>query len=88
LRFELFQKYKDKLSPLSVDVRGADGIYLQVANGQLSSEFVSDNFYPTHGEDFTYRVTLAAEGDDKLSYSVYSSTDGKTEKVEATKTAD
>ena len=89
IRFELLQKYNGKMSPLATGVRGADGIYLGVANAQLSGEFVSWNFYATHGEEFTYRVTLAAEGDDKLSYSVYCSIrGGETEKFEATKSVE
>jgi len=84
-RFEPYQKYEGKFSSNGADVRGADGIYLQVADGQLKGEFVSGNFYATHGQDFTYRVTLAAESNDTLSYSVYFSMDQSVTKKAATK---
>jgi hypothetical protein len=87
-RFELRYKYEGKFSSAALMVKGADGVYLQPVDGELKGEFISGNFYATHGEDFTYRVTLAAETNEKLSYSVYSSIDQVTKKVEATKIAE
>ncbi len=65
-------------------------IYLQPSEGKLVGQFVSGNFRPTHGVDFTYRVTLEKESPNTLRYSVWLSgngKDGRTETFEATKVA-
>ncbi len=65
-------------------------IYLQPSEGKLVGQFVSGAFRPTHGEDFTYRLTLEKKSPNTLRYSVWLSDDGKdgsTETFEATKVA-
>lgn len=60
-----------------------DGIYLQFAHGQMTAEFASINFLPTHGQEFRYKITLRMNGEDRLDYSLWSSISGETNAWEA-----
>jgi hypothetical protein len=76
---------KDKISWVEPMLKDTDGIYLKLSKGKLKGEFVSYSFYATHGEEYTYKITLDLISNNKLLYSVYSSIRGETEKLEATK---
>ena len=63
-----------------------DGIYLKPLDGKLIGKFVSYNFRATHGQPFTYNLTLELTSNNKLLYSVNSEL-GDGESTEATKTS-
>jgi ribosomal protein L40E len=89
-RFEFLPgfKYEGEMNWQKPMLENADGIYLKLINGKLKGEFVSSNFYATHGLDFTYRITLDIKSNNKLLYSVWSSIRGETDEREATKISD
>lgn len=87
-RFTPGYEYEGKIVWQSPMLKKADGIYLQLSNGMLKGKFVSANFYATHGQDFTYKITLDIKSDKKLLYSVHSSIRGVTDSSEATKISD
>lgn len=72
-RFRFVQgfEYQGNITWAETTVNHADGIYLKPLNGKLAGQFTSPDFRATHGHDFTYRVTLSLESDDKLIYSVF-----------------
>jgi len=86
-RIKFFRGYKDEgqISWTEPMLKNTDAIYLKPSNGKLTGEFVSSNLYATHGEEFTYKITLDAKSNNKLIYSVYSSIRGETDEREATK---
>lgn len=47
-----------------------DAIYLKPLDGKLKGSFVSYNFRPTHGQPFTYNITIEITSDDKLLYNM------------------
>lgn len=81
-------KYKGKFVWQETEVKNAEAIYLKPSKGKLQGKFVSSNFYPTHGEDLTYKITLEMKSKNKLLYSVWASKGGKTFIAEATKISD
>lgn len=80
--------YEGKIVWMTPYISNADGIYLKLVNGKMIGEFVSSNFYATHGMEFTYKITLDIKSKDKLLYSVFSSIRGETDIREATKISD
>ena len=84
-RFSRGYKYEGKIVWQEPMLKNASGIYLKPSNGKLKGQFISGNFYATHGEDFTYKITLDLKSDNKLLYSVWSSIRGETDTAEATK---
>lgn len=52
-------------------------IDLTAIKGRLKGQFVADCFRATHGLDFTYRLNLDLQPRGKMTYSVWSSQDGK-----------
>lgn len=78
--------YKGKISGfLGVMIRDADGIYLRPVNKRLVGTFVSPNFYATHGNEFTYKITCSLQSNNKLLYSLWSSIRGETDIQVATR---
>jgi hypothetical protein len=82
-KFMTGHKYKGNIEWQQPMLKNAKAIYLRPSNGQLKGQFVSGNFYATHGQDFLYKITLQSESGNKLIYSVWSSIDGKTDTKEA-----
>jgi hypothetical protein len=78
-------KYKGEFVWAEASIKNANGIYLKPLNEKLTREFVSSNFYATHGDKFTYKITLDLKYNNKLLYSVYSSIRGETDTREANK---
>jgi hypothetical protein len=69
--------------------KNENGIYLKLSNGKLVGEFISCNFYPTHAEEFTYKITLELKSNNRLHYTVYwSIRGGETVEKEAIKISD
>jgi WD40 repeat protein len=60
-------------------------IYLKLINGRLTATFVSINFRPTHGHEFTYKITCELKSNNKLHYSVSIKGRAEIDKHEATK---
>lgn len=87
-KFSRGYKYQGSIVWQKLMLTNAKNIYLKPSNGRLVGKFVSANFYATHGEDFTYQITLDLKSDKKMLYSVWSSVDKKTEIREATKISD
>jgi len=82
-------KYKGEFIWLVPEVRNADGIYLQFQNGKLQGEFVSPNFYATHGQEFNFRITLDPITEKKMVYNEWCSIyGGENKKREAMKIGD
>ncbi len=82
-------KYKGELIWTPAVIRNADGIYLQFQNGKLQGDFVSPNFYATHGQEFNFRITLDPIADNRMIYNIWCSIrGGETEKREAIKISD
>lgn len=88
--FKLFQVDKDKGKFVLVEtmLKNAKDIYLKPSKRKLQGKFVSSNFYPSHGGDVTYKITLEMKSDNKLLYSVWSDIRRVTDKFEATKVSD
>ena len=79
-------KYKGRIIWCPAEIANTDGIYLRSSNGQMKAEFVSSNFYPTHGDMCTYRITLDVLSINRILYTVYCSVrGGETDKLVATK---
>lgn len=64
-------------------LKNTDGIYLKRFGNQLKANFISSNFYPTHGKEFSYKISLDKKSKDILLYSVYSSIRGENKIKEA-----
>ena len=84
-KFSPGYKYENSILWNEPMLKNANGIYLKYVNGKLNGKFISGNFYATHGQDFTYKITLALKSDDKVTYSVNSSIRNETDVSEATK---
>jgi hypothetical protein len=85
-KFVTGYKYEGKIVWLhDIMLKNADGIYLTPSDGKLKGQFVSGNFYATHGQDFTYKIAIEIKSDNKLLYSVHSSIRGETDVHEAIK---
>uniref|UniRef100_C6DZB4 DZANK-type domain-containing protein n=1 Tax=Geobacter sp. (strain M21) TaxID=443144 RepID=C6DZB4_GEOSM len=84
-RFSPGYKYEGKYVWNDPILTNAKGIYLKYGNGKLKGKFISANFYATHGQYFTYRITLNLRSDDKVTYSVHSTIRDETDISEATK---
>lgn len=69
------------------EIKKANGIYLTPLGGKLTGKFVSSNFLPTHGRDFTYRITVSRKSDNKIAYSVWYS-GGRTDNFVAIRISD
>ncbi len=82
-------KYEGEIIWMQTVYGNADGIYLQFQNEKLQGEFVSPNFYATHGQEFNFRVTLDPIADNRMIYNIWCSIrGGETEKREAIKISD
>jgi hypothetical protein len=66
-------------------IEKANGIYLKMVGEKLIGKFISPNFYATHGNDFTFRITCSLSSNNKMNYSIWSSGGSKTEKFVATR---
>lgn len=51
-------------------INNADGIYLKSVQGKLVGRFVSINFRPTRGNEFTYKITCELKSSSKMVYTV------------------
>lgn len=87
-KFTKGYKYQGSIVWQKFMLTNAKDIYLKPSNGKLVGRFVSANFYATHGEDYTYQITLDIKPDKKMLYSVWNSINKKTEAREATKISD
>lgn len=87
-RFERGYKYKGDMIWNEIYIENGSGIYLRPSKDKLKGEFVSGNFYATHGQPFTYKITFDIKSDNKMLYSVFSSIRGETDKYEVTKVSD
>ena len=67
-----------------IDWVDAEDIYLKIVNGRLTGRFVSANFRPTHGHDFTYKITCELKSSNRMTYSLWSQ-NGITDRRVATK---
>jgi hypothetical protein len=85
-KFQTGYLYEGNINWTEVEIKNADDIYLTYSDGKLNGEFISSNFYATHGEEFTYKVTIVYKSNNKLLYSVWSSIRGETETKEAVRT--
>lgn len=84
-RFVPGNKYEGNITFHEPMLTNASAIYLKYVKGKLKGKFISGNFYATHAQDFTYKITCDLKSDDKLTYSVNSSIRGETDVAEATK---
>jgi hypothetical protein len=91
-KFDKGYLYQGKIIWTPPSIKTSPGKYrtssinLRLINGKLTGKFVSSNFYATHSQDFTYKITLDLKSDNNLLYSVYCSIrGGETEVKEATK---
>lgn len=84
-RFIPGNKYEGNITFHEPMLTNASAIYLKYVKGKLKGKFISGNFYATHAQDFTYKITCDLKSDDKLTYSVNSSIRGETDVAEATK---
>jgi len=87
-KFERGYIYQGNIIWMEPSIENANGIFLKPLNGKLKGEFVSGNFYATHGMNFNYKITLDIKPNNKMVYSVFSSIRGETDKYDATKMSD
>jgi hypothetical protein len=76
-------QYEGKINWQMPVIKEADSIYLKYSAGKLKGEFISSNFCATHGEEFTYKITIGFKSKNKLLYSIYSSNGGAPRENEA-----
>lgn len=69
-------------------LKHGDGIYLKKAGQELKGQIVSDNFRPTHAQEFTYKITIRKKTDNAIMYSLYTPINKMTDTWEAKRIAD
>lgn len=67
----------------NVMLRDGNDIYLDLVAGKLTGRFVSENFRPTHGHAFNYRINCSLRKDGRMDYWVW--VEGELEKHIATR---